>query len=179
MSYIKKMFLVLFVALIGMVAVPQEAKAMPSLTYSFSFLGVGPLGFGLYDVYEGPIMLVPPLVVMQMLPAALFPPIIISGWQHVVNPKRSYNEIADGVMFDLKSDDGLSVKSNVNGVCNLYELTSGKQVSDKISILGGAYQSVNFQFENKPYLILFEVDGQIVHHQHFYFSNNNLFIGGR
>ena len=158
----------------------QEANSYPMVSGGTFWGSVDGFGFGLYEVQYGPWMLVPPIVIVIRILPPLQYPIIISGREHFGFDKQVYSELAEQLDFDIMANSNLLVKSNLSGVCNLYELSSGKLANNDIFIKGNnEYQTISFQLENKPYLIQFEVDGQIIYQQPFYLLDKKLYKGGK
>jgi len=85
--------------------------------------------------------------------------------------------------FCVKPIENLEVKSPIDIKCDVFELETGKLIIKNAYIDGnGSYQVISMEkYNNKPYLIQFKLNDQVVYQQSFYFSNNSsnsIIIGG-
>jgi hypothetical protein len=170
------MLLVVAITIGALFATTQVSTAMPYNYQGTMYI----IGYGLVNVWTGPMVYNPPIIIFESVPvgSALY---VISGGEYIPGIGGKFRisasdyASASSLVFDFIANENLQVKSNVDGVCSVYELTSGKQLS-KIVVNSNTYQIIDIQFENRPYLIQFEVNGQIAYQQSFYFSNNNVIV---
>ena len=181
MQKLKKMFLVLFVALIGMVAVPD----LKAETYTRTSLMV--LDGVLITVIESTIypcdipMVCDPEYCIEF---RYFPPLIPS----IFIPRYCGKILLDGDIvasnnvdmdFYVGFDDVVYITANNDAMVAVYELVTGKSVVDDFYVTRNNRTNLEKTFEdNKHYLIQLKMLTE-VYHQTFFINNNQLFVGGK
>ena len=190
MSYIKKMFLVLFVAVIGMVAMPQEAKSLPGESY----YECGMPGSGNFTMHWG--------YKWQDGSGNWNQDYKIAGWKGGVYgecylrngavisvepagwggfwPKEAMTWFTNGDVINFNDNE---ICNNTNEVVsvNLFELTSGKSL--KVNIVVDPNQSLNVsklvEETNGLYFMQLFQNDRLVQQLSFMYSPNQLFVGGK
>ena len=178
MSKLKKMFLVLFIALIGMVVMPpQEAKAKAFIVYDGALAWI----IITYDYGDcRPPMICYPEECVEIrffgypYERSIFIPRCCGKISHNDNVVAFNNS---QVNFNIEFDKVLYATVNNDAIVSIYEVASGKCVLNCSMVKDDRIVLKQIE-ESKYFVVLIETFDGIYEYQTFFINNNQLFVGG-